>query len=605
MNLKKGLVLFSVGLISVIGIILLKSINSHSNNNVIAETGIIISINKIDLKIGETYLINAQVLPNNATYKSVDWIVDDSSIASIDNGLVTAKAEGSTAIRVVTKYKKIEQTIIVNVKKEIEPMLVLEKSKTMYVGETEMLAVKIVPSNIPSDIIWSSSNNAVAKISADGKVTALKKGNVTIKAKTKDGLEAACELTVKLPTLTLETTNKTLKMNNTFQIKYSITPDVKVYFNSANASVATVDDNGQVTGKNNGETTISVYVNDDIKKSFVLKVIPDTEMINLNNLSPKKYKTGIKLINPDDKNQIVAQDFYIDNIGTSGETYYFIANYKGVLTGTLRPTTEEKKQLTTALILKKQANQLTTNNSQVMFVNKTGQGQWLVKQGNYLWTAGNGGVICSGKGCSYNSGYSCSDKTACTWWGGNDANVQKLSFKSNNYGSDVSNHLYYNFGTINQERITSFMTYDELNDLMVVITKIKSKQTVATVYKASDFTKGKKTKIYQFELPTNKSIPNTSIQGYALNGGYLYRLRGDFEDGMYIEVIDMFGNYISTKKIDPGYLTKRQEAQGIKIYNNRIYFGFVYRPNCIWDSSKNNCKSGTLYEPLNAIYYMG
>ena len=256
MNLKKGLILFLVVLISVIGIILLKNINSHSDNNVISETGLIISINKIDLEIGETYLINAQVLPNNATYKSVDWIIDDSSIASIDNGLVTAKAEGSTAIRVVTKYKKIEQTIIVNVKKEIEPMLVLEKSKTMYVGETEMLAAKIVPSNMPSDIIWSSSNNAVAKISADGKVTALKKGNVTIKAKTKDGLEAACELTVKLPTLTLETTNKTLKMNNTFQIKYSITSDVKVYFNSANSSVATVDDNGQVTGKNKGETTI-------------------------------------------------------------------------------------------------------------------------------------------------------------------------------------------------------------------------------------------------------------------------------------------------------------------------------------------------------------
>ena len=40
-------------------------------------------------------------------------------------------------------------------------------------------------------------------------------------------------------------------------------------------------------------------------------------------------------------------------------------------------------------------------------------------------------------------------------------------------------------------------------------------------------------------------------------------------------------------------------------YNDRIYFGFTYRPHCVWDSSKNECKTGTLYDPLNAIYYMG
>ena len=70
---------------------------------VVPVTGI--SLNKTALiinRIGQTSSLTAAVSPSNATYKTVMWISDNSSVASVNNGTVTAVGAGTAIITAST-----------------------------------------------------------------------------------------------------------------------------------------------------------------------------------------------------------------------------------------------------------------------------------------------------------------------------------------------------------------------------------------------------------------------------------------------------------------------------------------------------------------------
>ena len=84
-------------------------------------TGIKISTSKQTVEIGQTYQLNAIVMPNEATNKNVKWTSSNSKIATVDSkGLVTAKSAGTTKINAVTEEgnKTVSCTITVPKKEE-------------------------------------------------------------------------------------------------------------------------------------------------------------------------------------------------------------------------------------------------------------------------------------------------------------------------------------------------------------------------------------------------------------------------------------------------------------------------------------------------------
>lgn len=78
------------------------SSNTVSNTE-IKVTGIIISESNVSMTIGETRQITASVSPSNATNTNVDWSSNNNSVASVNNGLITANGEG-TAIITASAY---------------------------------------------------------------------------------------------------------------------------------------------------------------------------------------------------------------------------------------------------------------------------------------------------------------------------------------------------------------------------------------------------------------------------------------------------------------------------------------------------------------------
>ena len=164
-------------------------------------------------------------------------------------------------------------------KKNVEPephkvivtsVSVKPSSLSLKVGETAQLTATVTPVNADNDNVnWSSSDNSVATV-ADGLVTAVKEGSATITVTTIDGGKTAtCAVTVSTDVvpvtgikLNMETAD--LEEGKTLQLEAILEPanttERNVSWKSSNTEVATVSENGLVTGVSAGEATITAKI---------------------------------------------------------------------------------------------------------------------------------------------------------------------------------------------------------------------------------------------------------------------------------------------------------------------------------------------------------
>lgn len=70
--------------------------------NGVAVTGVKLNKAVLSLTVGETYELEASVLPDTATEKKVTWTSSDSAVAKVENGTVSALKTGSATVTVKT-----------------------------------------------------------------------------------------------------------------------------------------------------------------------------------------------------------------------------------------------------------------------------------------------------------------------------------------------------------------------------------------------------------------------------------------------------------------------------------------------------------------------
>ncbi len=70
---------------------------------VVPVTGITLSETTLALKVGDTHTLIATITPENATNQNINWLSTNTSIVSVQDGLLTAIAEGSATIIVTTE----------------------------------------------------------------------------------------------------------------------------------------------------------------------------------------------------------------------------------------------------------------------------------------------------------------------------------------------------------------------------------------------------------------------------------------------------------------------------------------------------------------------
>lgn len=160
----------------------------------------------VSVVAGTTTTLKAEVLPENATNKTVEWISRTPETATVDKstGVVTGIIEGEAEIWALSADKTKHGKAVVTVTAAPIRVEKIELSKTelpLFVGKTEKLTYTINPENATDQTaVWDSSNKTVATIADDGTVTALAEGTADITL-TIDEKTATCKVTVSTPAI--------------------------------------------------------------------------------------------------------------------------------------------------------------------------------------------------------------------------------------------------------------------------------------------------------------------------------------------------------------------------------------------------------------------
>lgn len=171
----------------------------------------------LEVKLNDTdeTAIEAKCEPEDASNISFDFASSDEEVATVDkDGKVKVLKAGECDITTTLMQdgeKVTEKTTHVKAFYEVESITLDSNEGKLTVGNSHTIKATVAPEEVAAEttIEWSSSNEKVATVDSNGKVTAISSGNATITA-TAGEESANYEVTVEQPKK-VTTSNKTYK----------------------------------------------------------------------------------------------------------------------------------------------------------------------------------------------------------------------------------------------------------------------------------------------------------------------------------------------------------------------------------------------------------
>ena len=160
-------------------------------------TGVTLNETALSLHPTEKATLTAAVAPENTTDTLV-WTSSNDAVATVKDGVITAKSEGTATITAACGSAKAECVVTV-----LSPIpatgVTLDKTALkLYEGDAAKLTAMVKPEDTTDKtIVWTSSDKTIATVK-DGAVTAVKAGTATITAACGEA-KATCAVTVKAP----------------------------------------------------------------------------------------------------------------------------------------------------------------------------------------------------------------------------------------------------------------------------------------------------------------------------------------------------------------------------------------------------------------------
>ena len=237
---------------------------------------------QISIEQGTTEAINVAYtvegdLPENILQKaakaaSLAWSSSDTAVATVDNcGKLTAVGPGTAEISVSGQNGTISDSCSVIVTVTPETLTTPDElSLTLNHFDVQNLGAALLPENTTAKVCYESSDESVATVSATGEVTAIDRGECTVRAWAVDALtgttydlQSETKVSVQAAPAKLSLCNATLQPGATKHLTVSTEPaevDMGTDFTwtSSDESIAAVDETGIVTAKAAGTATITV-----------------------------------------------------------------------------------------------------------------------------------------------------------------------------------------------------------------------------------------------------------------------------------------------------------------------------------------------------------
>lgn len=249
--------------------------------------------NECELYVGETENLSAFIFKPTGISMKITWSSSDETIATVENGLVTALKSGDVTIRASASgyyakcHIKIKPQYL-----QIEPQSITLSSK----DERRILRAILKPQNTPiQSVRWESEDKNIATVTREetwdhtdkcGNVTPISRGKTRIIATTEDGsnLSASCEVTVDIGVSVkqIKLISKSIEgyEGEQIQIEATVLPEnannKTLRWISHDENVATVDDNGLISLLKQGSAIITASATDGSGVSAECAVVVTT-----------------------------------------------------------------------------------------------------------------------------------------------------------------------------------------------------------------------------------------------------------------------------------------------------------------------------------------
>lgn len=176
---------------------------------VVTPTGIT-TTDALTLTAGEASTLETAVAPDDATHVAISYTSSNDAVATVsDAGEVTAVAAGDATITAAVDGTALSAACRITVLSAIESIELNYTALSLRPDGTAQLTYTVAPEEaLADDVTYTSSDEAVATVDAEGNVTAVADGTATITVEV-NGVTAECEVTVST-----KVTNTTSATNN-------------------------------------------------------------------------------------------------------------------------------------------------------------------------------------------------------------------------------------------------------------------------------------------------------------------------------------------------------------------------------------------------------
>ncbi len=206
------------------------------------------------LNIHDTYLLTATSEPS----ATVVWTSSDETVATVEDGTVTAKSAGTAVITAEITYneKTYTGTCTVTVKPAVLKAVAIKTKPAKinyYIGDSLDTAGMVLELTY-SDGTVKTVTDGYTTSGFDSAAEGTKSVTVTY-----EGKSASYSVSVKTPTVALNAANKTMDIGYSYTLVATPKPSATVTWTSSDESVATVE-GGTVTAKSAGTAVITAEI---------------------------------------------------------------------------------------------------------------------------------------------------------------------------------------------------------------------------------------------------------------------------------------------------------------------------------------------------------
>ena len=233
--------------------------------------------------VGQQITLSAAAVPENATLPAVLWASGDERIATVDpvTGVVTGVKKGTVRMTAtVQDGSNIRASISVKVTQNPEQITFKNAEVTVDAGKSVQLTATVLPANTDNKkVTWSSADESIATVSANGRVSGISLGTCEITCTSAElpEVKATAVVHVQQPVTSITLDGPiNVYMGETTQATWTVLPENAsnpvLKLTSSNVKIFDVSETGLITPVKVGSATLNAASTDGSRRRAKVKV---------------------------------------------------------------------------------------------------------------------------------------------------------------------------------------------------------------------------------------------------------------------------------------------------------------------------------------------